>query len=590
MNEITDKRQLTLPVFLFLIAFTIRMIYLSEFSHKNPMFDTIPESVDYSNFDHGAISFANGDLLARGQNNNYAPLYKYFLGTIYTLFGRNFYIIYSIQFAMGAFSAVLIYLIAKDLFGFRAGVISFLCFAFYSPQIIYEGIILRAAFISFLGVLSFYLLSYLRISLSIERLIISTLALSLFIQARPNVILCLPFVCIFFYKIFSSLKPKDKVRYWLVFSSTLFLSFIPLLTQCYLVHGKFVFFDASGPIAFISGNLISYSGVGFDAASLEDYRKQNVLGFLPYFNFLLNHIQEDFIGFIKLYFRKLYFFLNDFEAPTNVSIYLYRELSNTLKLLLGHFSFFSSLGIIGMILAFQNRKKALLLYFFAVSLTISILIFHNAARYRIPVVPYFIIFSSYTIDLILSWISKRRYKKAAFTIFAAIVLFVFFLEPKGLHRIRADDYNNMAVVWNKKGNSDKALHYLDQAVFLNPQYFYSYFNKGQHYLAKQNWEKAVSNFEKAFSLNKKHEESKNKLVEALFNFGNHFLRQQKFKKAVDIYRKIQEFDPQNIDAMLNMGVSYANIGNEVEAKKLFESALKIDPDHQGAKTNMSLLK
>lgn len=588
MNK--NRPKLFFLIALFAIAFGIRLIYLSEFHQTNPLFDAIPNSVDHYNFDQAAINFSEGDLLARGPNNSFAPLYKYFLGMIYLLFGRNFYIIYSFQFAMGALTAVLVYLTAKDLFGFRTGIIAFLCFAFYSPQIIYEGVLLRAAFISFFGTLSFYLFSRLNFSLSIPRLIISTLALSLFIQGRPNVIICLPFICVFLYKIFFSLEKKEKIRYWLVFGCTLLLSFAPLLVQCYLVHGKFVFFDASGPNSFISGNLTSYSGVGFEATLMENYRQKNVSGYLPNIQFLWNHIQEDYSGFVKLYFRKLYFFLNDFEAPANISIYLYRDLSLTLQLLLGHFSLFSSFGIIGMLLAFRNKKQTLLLYFYTISLSCSVLIFYNTARYRIPVVPYFIIFSSYSIDLIICRISEKRYKNAVVSLFAALVLFIIFQGPKGLQRIRADDYNNMAIAWNIKRKPEKALYYLDKAISVDSQHFYSHFNKGQHYLSKQNWEKAIFSFEKSLSLKKKHDESKNKLIYALFNLGNQHLNAQRFKNAIDVYSRIRIYDQQNIDVLLNMGVCYANIGKKVEAKNLFESVLKIDPDHSGAKINIDLLK
>ena len=246
MTLIKDRRQVIFPIFLFFIAFSIRLIYLSEFHNKNPLFDIIPPAFDHSNFDQGAMNFSKGDLLAQSANNSFSPLYKYFLGIIYLLFGRNFDVIYIIQFAMGSLSAIFIYLITKELFGFRAGVIAFFGFAFYSPQIIYEGIILRAAFISFFGVLSFYLLSRLNFSLSPANLIISALSISLFIQGRPNVILCLPFVFVFLHKLFHSLKPKERIMCWLTFTGTLLLSFMPLLVQCYLVHGKFVFLMPAG--------------------------------------------------------------------------------------------------------------------------------------------------------------------------------------------------------------------------------------------------------------------------------------------------------------------------------------------------------
>lgn len=136
-----NKFHLPFLFFLFVFALTIRLIYLSELS-QNALFDTVLDAFDHYNFDKAAINFSEGDILARGPNNSYAPLYKYFLSLIYWLFCRNFYVVYFIQFSMGALASVLIYLITRDFFGVRAGIIVFLGFSLYTTEIIYEGIIL----------------------------------------------------------------------------------------------------------------------------------------------------------------------------------------------------------------------------------------------------------------------------------------------------------------------------------------------------------------------------------------------------------------------------------------------------------------
>ena len=50
----------------------------------------------------------------------------------------------------------------------------------------------------------------------------------------------------------------------------------------------------------------SYSGVGFDLNVVEDYRRQNVLGYVPNVKFLISHITEDPLEFFKLYLRKFF--------------------------------------------------------------------------------------------------------------------------------------------------------------------------------------------------------------------------------------------------------------------------------------------
>ena len=56
---------------LFLIALAIRGVYFFELS-KLPYFDTVLPVYDHSNFDLGAMNFAEGDWLARSPNNSYS--------------------------------------------------------------------------------------------------------------------------------------------------------------------------------------------------------------------------------------------------------------------------------------------------------------------------------------------------------------------------------------------------------------------------------------------------------------------------------------------------------------------------------------
>lgn len=435
------------------------MIYLFEFS-QTPFFDTILDAFDHFNFDKAAINFANGDLLALSPNNSYAPLYKYFLGVIYWLLGRNFYLIYSIQFAMGAMASVLIYLITRELFGVRAGVFAFLGFALYSNEIIYEGIILRAAFISFWGIASFYLLLRLQNSYNTGSLVLASLSLSLLIQARPNTILCLPFVIVFLHKYVFHTQDFRTKKKWLVFFSLMIISFIPLLIQCYFVHGRFVFFDANGPITFISGNVIAYTGVGYDPTILKEYAGDNFHSYGSSIKFMVRHILESPLEFLKLYSRKLYYFLNDYEVPSNVSVYLFREFSRISPFLLNHFAVFSSLGLIGIVLSFKSKGRLFLLYSFIFSLSLSVVIFLNQARYRIPVVPYFIIFSAYTVDVFIASLMKKNFKKPLLISGLFFLLYFFCFNMKGVQPIRIIDYLNLGTAYsiNAKTEDDSKVY------------------------------------------------------------------------------------------------------------------------------------
>ncbi len=430
---------------LFLVALSIRILYLFELAEL-PFFDTILSVYDHYNFDEGAKNFAKGDWLALSPNNSYSPLYKYFLGIIYWVFGRNFYAVYGIQFALGALGSVLMYLIGRHLFDKRVALIAYLGFAFYSNEIIYEGIILRASFITFLGILSFYLLLKAQESPTPTRLLFSALVLSLFFQSRPNTFLCLPFVVLFLHLyVFKTMTWKRKLKSWLQFMIPLCLSLIPLLIQCFLVHGKFVFFDSSGPTAFLSGNFIDYPGVGFDYGLLTHFQQKYQLENLSPVAFVFRQLLDDPLGFAAMYLRKIYFFLNDLEAASNLSIYLYLESSRLLPNLFCHFSLFSSLGLIGVVLAIRNKERLFLLYSFLGCLILSVILFHIVSRFRLPVTPFFILFAAYAVGRIINWWSKRNYKSPAIVAMVFLSLLYGFRVPENQVVTRYVDYCNWSL-------------------------------------------------------------------------------------------------------------------------------------------------
>lgn len=603
MIEAINKRPIILLPVLFFFALGIRMYYLLELSHY-PYFDYISPAADHYNLDQSAISFANGDLLARAVNNSFAPLYKYFLGIIYWLFGRNFYLIYSIQFAMGSLASVLVFLITRDLFGVRAAYLAFLGFALHTTEIIYEGIILREAFITFWGIVSFYLLSRLRTNRANEEpgqtqsvpagLILATLALSLFIQGRPNTILCLPFVCIFLHKyVFHVLEGGAKFKSWLVFSGTLVGSFIPLLIQCYLVHGKFVFFDSSGPHTFLSGNLIGYSGVGFDSLLIEKYQKKHTLGYLSNIQFLLQHIAENPFEFVKMYLRKIYFFFNDFETPTNISVYLYREVSCLLPWLLNHFAIFSSLGLVGIVLAIKNKKDVFLLYAYAFSLALGVILFLIEDRYRLPAVPYYIIFAAYAVDHIFSRIECHQYRNALYVVSVSVILFFCFLETKGLIRIREHDYNNLAGSYQAKNNLEKANYYLEKALSVNPRDKATFYNKALYHFQKKEWEMAVFYIEHVIKFSAagdpKNERLMSRLNYSLTTLGKTAMDQHNYETAISWFEKALIYSPDSLDNLTYLGVCYLNLGEKELSKAQIMKALSLNPEYQPAKAILSLL-
>ena len=208
-----------------------------------------------------------------------------------------------------------------------------------------------------------------------------------------------------------------------------------------------MFFDSSGPTAFLAGNFIDYPGVGFDPNILTHFQKKHQMENLSPVSFVFQQVMSDPIGFLKMIGRKLYFYFNDLEGASNLSIYLYLENSRILPFLLSHFSLFSALGMMGVVLAIRNREKIFLLYAYLACLILSVVLFHVVARFRIPSAPFLILFSAYAVGRACAWWSRRQFKPIA--VFVLVFLFLFYglRAPESQTNIRYVDYCNWSYIY-----------------------------------------------------------------------------------------------------------------------------------------------
>lgn len=348
-----DKRKSLF--FVLLISLSIKIVYFLHFK-ENPFFYFIHDTSDAINFDIGALNFSSGDLLASSPNNNYSPFYKYFIGFIYILVGRNLPVVWAVQLLMGTITLLLIFLITSKLFNNRAAFLSSFLYSFYGPGLMAEGILLRATILSFLGVLSLYLLITLGEKRNFIRILVTGLVISLFIQCRPNVIIVFPLLLFIPPNHFDN---KKVIKEAILLSFIVFVFFVPLLIQAKMVHGKFVFFDASGPVAILMGNNPEYPGADY----LEEYRYEGdfSLSYSKTISILLQNFIRYPMKMLKLYLRKTYYFFNSYEFPTNYNFYVFKEFSFLLKTPLSNFAVFSSLGLLGFLININKFDKLRLL-------------------------------------------------------------------------------------------------------------------------------------------------------------------------------------------------------------------------------------
>jgi len=135
-----NKKLLVAAIFLF--AFVVRIAFsltlIAKTGEEYPL-----ASDDGDSYSAIAESIMNSpkDTLKIVAAQDWPPVYLVFLGTIYLLFGRNFYIVVIIQSLLGASIAVFSYILARKIFNETTGIIAGLLVALSQPLIFVSAIL-----------------------------------------------------------------------------------------------------------------------------------------------------------------------------------------------------------------------------------------------------------------------------------------------------------------------------------------------------------------------------------------------------------------------------------------------------------------
>lgn len=149
---------LTIMIFGFLIrlAFTSNVPWWDESVYLNLGYDLSSNPLDYSVYNHGW-----SDFIPSGGDENYAwpkmgfrpPLLPYILAIFYVL--KLSFIIKLLLPLMGTLTIFLVYLLGKEMFNKKVGIISAAIICLVPIHVMFSGIVLNDVFVTFFITLSF---------------------------------------------------------------------------------------------------------------------------------------------------------------------------------------------------------------------------------------------------------------------------------------------------------------------------------------------------------------------------------------------------------------------------------------------------
>jgi Tfp pilus assembly protein PilF/4-amino-4-deoxy-L-arabinose transferase-like glycosyltransferase len=579
---------------IFVLAFALRIIYLLQIKN-NPHF--FSPTMDPLYHDVWAQNIAGGNWIG-GKVFFRAPFYAYFLAAVYKIFGHSYIIPRLIQHLVGSLSCVLVYFLAKRLFGHTVAIVSGFMAATYGMLLYFEGELLLDSFLVFFDLLLIIFLLQAKDNPKFSRWFICGLILGLSAITRPNILFFIPFVWLWIYLVF---KRRKEFKTILTYSASLLLGTIlivsPVTLRNLIVGGDLVLIASQGGINFYIGNNQNADGVSAifyrEDWQYRDFQqmaeKETGRSMKPseisnfYYKKGINFHLNDPVQGLKLLTKKLYLFWNRFELSNNQDIYFFRRYSSLLRISPVGFWLIGPLGLVGMVLSLwrvknsrkarskklaQRRENFWLLVLFVFSYMFTVVMFFVPARFRLPVIPFLIIFSGYAVV----WLVKRIREKEFSLLrnFLILLIPLVLLTNSNAYHVNVDDFSqahfSLGNAYLKQGKLNLALAQFDSVLALNPRYSRAHLNRGMVFFRRGDYKKAEEEFKAELELFPNEAKAYN-------NLSAVYLEQGLYDKAEEMAQKAVQTGSHTPNAYMNLALGYWNRGEIEEAKKVLLQGL-----------------
>ncbi len=462
------------------IALLARILLVLSLEGK-PFFYT--PVVDSASFDAWAWKIATEDFW--GDRVFFQdPLYAYFLGVFYKLFGRDLLAVRLVQSAVGTLGLWMLFEAARRSLGFRAAMIALVLGAFTKTFLFFDAMLLK----DFLGVVAVEAALFFW---SLERRwkwAAFGAALAVGALVRGNMLLLLP-AAAGFLAIRRQWRPAG-----LTLAGALGV-LLPVTVRNAIAGGDFAVTtshfgvnlyignnpeNATGryrPPSFLRGADPEHEESDFRAeaerrtgktlkpSEVDRYWRGQALGY----------IGRNPGTFLAVTGKRLLMLVNAYEIPDDHNPYFMERFSWMLRMPLFTFGLFTApLAAAGMYLGWIDRRRFAFLYVLAGAYGLSIVFFFVFGRYRLPMVPVLILFAAHAVDSFVrmrGW-GMRQVPKAAAAVFlvSAAVVNVPLPASIGGHRDFRVAHYNLGVYYYRHGSPAEAAREFEAAARLNPAY------------------------------------------------------------------------------------------------------------------------
>jgi len=621
----TDRPFLPWAGAIFGVAIVVRLLHVWLLG-RSPWFNALMG--DAHGYDEWARRLAGGDWI--GSEVFYqAPLYPYFIGVVYSVFGHSLTALRVVQAIVGAGSCALLGLAGFRFFSTRVGAIAGFVLALYAPAIFFDALIQKSVLDLFFITLALWLTGRL-VDRRSDRA--SWLALGLAMGGmaltRENALVFVGVIFVWALVPEVRLKPDttngpvrlkpdttpapqtterivvsglSRTLHAAIFIAGLAIVLLPVAVRNYAVGGGFYLTTSQfGPNFFIGNNPQAdgtYASLRFgrgapeyertDATELAEHALGRTLTPADVSRYwttrALDFITGQPVAWLRLTGRKAVLLFNATEMIDTEAQQSHAEWSWPLRVggWFGHFGVLAPLALAGLILAWRDRHRLAVLYVMLAAYAASVIMFYVFARYRLPLVPMLLLFASAGVTALPDWLtSASRNAKAALG--AGIVAAVVFTNWPVLSvpLMKAIGETNLASALQAEGRIDEAAAHYARAIALQPDYAPAYNNLGVMQRAAGRVDEAIATYQVAL-------QQKGDYPDAHYNLANALLEKGRPQEAAEHFRIALRSIPDSAGAANNLGIALAAQNRPADAVAAFRAAVAADPNSAVAHRNLA---
>ena len=382
-------------------ALLLRLLYLWQYRDCPTFADPIMDPLYHVEW---ARAFARGESFMAGEPYFRAPLYPWFLGLCFQLFGENFLAPRVFQIVMGAATCGLIFLIGRRTFGSVTGTIAGATAAVYWPLLYFEGELLIVPLLLPLYLLYLWLLLRAADSGAWRDLALAGFVLGLGAITRPNILLFGLAACVWIALRRTDTRPRAFARAFVMGLACL-IPILPLTIRNYVEGDDVVLIasqagvnlwignnpDSDGTRAVVPGTRPGWWEGYHDSRAMAERAEGRELKPSEVSQHFSRRarawIREDPGAWLDLTGRKFRYFWNAAEIDNNQPMEFFAtKFAPIVRYLPIGFGIVGPLSILGLFLAFRRPDRLFPLWGFVVLYAGSVIAFFVCARFRMPVV------------------------------------------------------------------------------------------------------------------------------------------------------------------------------------------------------------